>query len=316
MSEVMHASEERLGTLADSVLANERSLAGVAAEIEGVHAAVRSKQDALSSAQMAAVNSGITAEKVAQIGASESAHASRTDNPHGVTAVQVGALTQDSADGRYVQKTDSRLADARTPTAHRNTHARGGQDALTAADIGALPTAGGTVQGNLELFDDGREVRLTVGGTTPSQGGGATTKRSPGSVHVAGSTVDGVFVPASILKDGEEVATEVLVNGLAAYRVSCVEDGALLDRTVNTSSTGGAFTLPSRTGDCARDFVVVVASSSTAPTVSLPTAGVTYVSDDPDVWTAEADKVNVWYFSEVGDNVFMVAHKAMGEAAQ
>jgi hypothetical protein len=42
---------------------------------------------------------------------------------------------------------DSRLADARTPTAHKSQHAAGGSDALTAADINALPTAGGTMTG-------------------------------------------------------------------------------------------------------------------------------------------------------------------------
>lgn len=39
----------------------------------------------------------------------------------------------------YVQTTDARLSDARTPTAHKASHATGGTDALTAADIGAQP---------------------------------------------------------------------------------------------------------------------------------------------------------------------------------
>lgn len=36
-----------------------------------------------------------------------------------------------------VTNNDSRLSDARTPTAHKTSHATGGSDALTAADIGA-----------------------------------------------------------------------------------------------------------------------------------------------------------------------------------
>lgn len=47
------------------------------------------------------------------------------------------ALTT-SAHGGIVASTDARLSDARTPLAHKTSHATGGSDALTAADIGAL----------------------------------------------------------------------------------------------------------------------------------------------------------------------------------
>ena len=46
------------------------------------------------------------------------------------------ALTT-SAHGGIVASTDARLSDARTPLAHKTSHATGGSDALTAADIGA-----------------------------------------------------------------------------------------------------------------------------------------------------------------------------------
>jgi cytoskeletal protein RodZ len=43
--------------------------------------------------------------------------------------------------GAICQGNDSRLSDARTPTAHKTSHATGGTDALTAADIGAAATS-------------------------------------------------------------------------------------------------------------------------------------------------------------------------------
>lgn len=41
----------------------------------------------------------------------------------------------------YAATNDARLTDARTPTAHKTSHATGGSDALTAADIGAASSS-------------------------------------------------------------------------------------------------------------------------------------------------------------------------------
>ncbi len=48
---------------------------------------------------------------------------------------------------------DARLTDARTPTAHKSTHATAGSDALSAADIGAQAVVAGAVENNLASFD-------------------------------------------------------------------------------------------------------------------------------------------------------------------
>ena len=66
-----------------------------------------------------------------------------------------------TAAGTACQGNDARLSNARTPTAHKTTHKTGGTDALTPADIGAVPT---TVQ--------------VIAGTGLSGGGSLTANRT------------------------------------------------------------------------------------------------------------------------------------------
>ncbi|MCG4631839.1 phage tail protein [Bilophila wadsworthia] len=71
------------------------------------------------------------------------------------------AVTYGTAAGTACQGNDARLSNARTPTAHKATHKTGGTDALTPADIGAVPT---TVQ--------------VIAGTGLSGGGSLTANRT------------------------------------------------------------------------------------------------------------------------------------------
>lgn len=78
--------------------------------------------------------------------------ASRDDHVHAMpSASEVGAAASD----------DARLSDARTPTAHKTSHATGGTDALTASDIGAVPTSR-TINGQALTSD----LTIAAGDTT------------------------------------------------------------------------------------------------------------------------------------------------------
>ena len=223
--------------------------------------------------------------------------------------------------------------DIKAPTSPvSSVNGKTGEVKLGAQDVGALPLSGGTLTGDLVIGDKERPAsrKLTVGADGGANGiqltGGNVSSGSSmtigGSSGPGGALVveDGGSGNASIKKGGKEVATEdqlTPISAQSAYPMSTVVDGALKDRTVNHATAGGTFTFPARTGTNARDFVLVIDALETAPTVTFP-GSFTYVSeqDAADIWTAEAGKVNAWYFSEVTDGVFMVCHKAMSVVAQ
>lgn len=115
-----------------------------------------------------------------------------------------------------------------------------------------------------------------------------------------------------------------VANSIASYPMADIVGASLRDRAVNIQRVSGllppfafAYEFPARTGTNARDFVLVIDELDSPPTVVFP-PDVTYVSeqDAADVWNAEANKRNAWYFSEVSDGVFMVSHKALAPVAQ
>jgi hypothetical protein len=80
--------------------------------------------------------------------------------------------------GTAAQGNDARLSDSRTPTAHASTHATGGTDALTAANVGADPAgSAATVAGNLTAHIDDTTAAhaATAISNTPAGGIAATT---------------------------------------------------------------------------------------------------------------------------------------------
>lgn len=85
------------------------------------------------------VPGAIGAETAGAAALAVAAHVAEADPHPGYTTAQEVS----TAIAGKVDSTDARLSDPRTPTAHKASHATGGTDALTAADIGAATAAQG-----------------------------------------------------------------------------------------------------------------------------------------------------------------------------
>jgi len=96
-----------------------------------------------------------------------------------------------SAAGTVTQGNDSRLSDARTPTAHKTSHATGGSDALTYSDIGAAASS-----------HNHAATEITSGTLATARGGTGLAAFTSGSYFYASSTsAVGQKTPAQVLSD-------------------------------------------------------------------------------------------------------------------
>ena len=166
---------------------------------------------------------------------------------------------------KAVRADDSRLADARTPTAHKTSHATGGGDAIAPADIGAAAaththSASDITSGTLPIARGGTNLtaaptngQVPIGnGTgytlaTLTQGSGVTITNGSGSITIAAT---GPFDPAtksetwSDFLGNSAIPWAPLTNGTSAA-VSFAQSGdadriGLAQLNVGTTSTGRA----------------------------------------------------------------------------
>lgn len=225
-----------------------------------------------------------------------------TATRHAFPPTKTSQLTNDG-DGTnaFVKTNDSRLSDARTPTAHHATHAANGSDPIAPADIGAASASDLPYR----LVEPGRweyepSVQLTNFEVTSSP-------------VYNGSDAD----PWSVTYYSEETGNETLqapdgadalsldFGTFTATRASL--PGHLLDRAVNAVSVTGAttLTLPSLVTGKSRDLLVrLTVSADAAVTFSAP-SGETVTWDDAGSPTATYEAgTHLLRFTEVAQGVF------------
>jgi hypothetical protein len=142
------------------------------------------------------------------------------------TGISPSAIT-----GTAVVTADSRLSDARTPTAHKTSHSTGGTDALVASDIGAAPATGispSAVTGTAVVTADARlsDARTPTAHKTSHQNGGSD------SLTLAASQITGTAIVQSVVD-----AKGDLIVGTANDTISRLAVGATNGFVLTVDST-------------------------------------------------------------------------------
>ena len=152
--------------------------------------------------------------------------ASRGDHAH---------LMPSFTDVGAASTTDSRLSDARTPTAHKTSHSTGGSDALVASDIGAAPSTGiapSAVTGTAVVTADSRlsDARTPTTHATSHQSGGSD------SLTLAANQVTGTAVVQSTIDAKGDLLAGTADNTVSRLAVGAT-DGFVL--TVDSAQATG-----------------------------------------------------------------------------
>lgn len=163
--------------------------------------------------------------------------------------------------GSVVLPSDSRLTDARTPTAHKASHATGGTDAIAPADIGA---AAATHTHTASQISDS----TTAGRTVLTAADAAAQRTAIGAAatshtHAAGDVTSGTFAIGRI------------PTGTTSSTVCIGNDSRLSDSRTPTSHTHGNITNAGAIGSTA-NLPIITTTSGVLTAGSFGTAANTF----------------------------------------
>jgi hypothetical protein len=225
--------------------------------------------------------------------------------PTGSAASKDIPTSGDASTTQVVMGNDSRLSDARTPTAHKSSHATGGSDAIAPSDIGAAASshthaASDITSGLATVATSGSYNDLSNKPTIPTV-----------PTNVSAFTNDAGYLTAS------SAALRYAITG------NITSSGNLTDRAINSvvcGSTAITLTLPAAVSGYARDFHVRVdrtASGNAGVTFAAP-SGTHVVYEVPNsqgaMPAAPDGEATLFSFTEVGEKTITVNNESVTAA--
>jgi len=216
-----------------------------------------------SDAQVQAASSTLSdeAQRVADLTGSTAASA---------LAAHTGMTT--TAHGGIVASTDARLTDARTPTAHKASHATGGSDALTAANVGAEVALGNPASNGYILSSTTAGVRSWVAQVSSLAWTAITGK--PTTVSGYGIT-DAVTTDDSRLTNARTPTAHKASHTTGVDALTAADIGAAATSHTHSAATTSVAGFMASTDKAKLDGIEIVADVTDAGNVGAAITGAT-----------------------------------------